>query len=67
VWVGQSCCAAALRAWALWVCSQAIIAELDLRRPIYAQTAAYGHFGRPEFPWEQTHKAEALKAAAQQA
>jgi len=46
---------------------QAIIAELDLRRPIYAQTAAYGHFGRPEFPWEQTHKAEALKAAAQQA
>ncbi|GGS00446.1 methionine adenosyltransferase [Deinococcus sedimenti] len=45
---------------------QAIIAELDLRRPIYAQTAAYGHFGRPEFPWEQTHKAEALKAAAQQ-
>ncbi|NTY00812.1 methionine adenosyltransferase [Deinococcus sp. JMULE3] len=46
---------------------QAIIAELDLRRPIYAQTAAYGHFGRPEFPWEQTHKAQALKAAAQQA
>lgn len=45
---------------------QAIIAELDLRRPIYAQTAAYGHFGRPEFPWEQTHKAQALKAAAQQ-
>ncbi|ALW90102.1 methionine adenosyltransferase [Deinococcus actinosclerus] len=45
---------------------QAIIAELDLRRPIYAQTAAYGHFGRPEFPWEQTHKAGALKAAAQQ-
>ncbi|MVN86785.1 methionine adenosyltransferase [Deinococcus sp. HMF7620] len=44
---------------------QAIIAELDLRRPIYAQTAAYGHFGRPEFPWEGTHKAEALKAAAQ--
>ena len=45
---------------------QAIIAELDLRRPIYAQTAAYGHFGRPEFPWEQTHKAQALKVAAQQ-
>lgn len=44
---------------------QAIIAELDLRRPIYAQTAAYGHFGRPEFPWEQTNKAEALKQAAQ--
>lgn len=44
---------------------QAIIAELDLLRPIYAQTAAYGHFGRPEFPWEQTRKAEALREAAQ--
>jgi S-adenosylmethionine synthetase len=39
----------------------AIIAELDLLRPIYAQTAAYGHFGRPEFPWEQTDRVEALK------
>ncbi len=44
---------------------QAIIAELDLRRPIYAQTAAYGHFGRPEFSWEQTPKAEALKKSAE--
>ena len=44
---------------------QAIIAELDLRRPIYAQTAAYGHFGREGFPWEATHKAGKLKAAAQ--
>ncbi|TDE86430.1 methionine adenosyltransferase [Deinococcus sp. S9] len=44
---------------------QAIIAELDLQRPIYAQTAAYGHFGRPEFPWEQTNKAEALRRAAE--
>ncbi|MFB9993662.1 methionine adenosyltransferase [Deinococcus oregonensis] len=44
---------------------QAIIAELDLRRPIYAQTAAYGHFGRDGFPWEATNKAGALKAAAQ--
>ncbi|AWN23494.1 methionine adenosyltransferase [Deinococcus irradiatisoli] len=43
---------------------QAIIAELDLLRPIYARTAAYGHFGRPEFPWEQLSKVEALKAAA---
>ncbi|MFC3831774.1 MULTISPECIES: methionine adenosyltransferase [Deinococcus] len=43
---------------------QAIIAQLDLRRPIYAQTAAYGHFGRSEFPWEQTDRAEALSAAA---
>ncbi|THF86640.1 methionine adenosyltransferase [Deinococcus sp. KSM4-11] len=44
---------------------QAIIAELNLRRPIYAQTAAYGHFGRAEFPWEQTDRAGALRAAAQ--
>lgn len=44
---------------------QAIIAELDLQRPIYARTAAYGHFGRAEFPWERTDKVEALKAAAQ--
>ncbi|TDM14405.1 methionine adenosyltransferase [Macrococcus bovicus] len=42
-----------------------IIKMLDLRRPIYKQTAAYGHFGRTdvELPWEQTDKAEALKAA----
>ncbi|BDP42644.1 S-adenosylmethionine synthase [Deinococcus aetherius] len=44
---------------------QAIIQQLDLRRPIYAQTAAYGHFGRPEFPWEQTDRAEALRQAAE--
>ncbi|GMA13962.1 methionine adenosyltransferase [Deinococcus metallilatus] len=44
---------------------QAIIAQLDLRRPIYAQTAAYGHFGRPEFPWEQTDKVGALRVAAE--
>ncbi|WP_034386403.1 methionine adenosyltransferase [Deinococcus sp. YIM 77859] len=43
---------------------QAIIAQLDLLRPIYAQTAAYGHFGRPEFPWEQTDRAGALRLAA---
>lgn len=42
-----------------------IIEMLDLLRPIYAQTAAYGHFGRRdiELPWEQTDKVEALKAA----
>jgi len=40
-----------------------IIEYLDLRRPIYANTAAYGHFGRPEFPWEQTNKVEELKLA----
>ncbi|TIC80383.1 methionine adenosyltransferase [Nocardioides sp. GY 10113] len=43
----------------------AIIRDLDLLRPIYAKTAAYGHFGRelPEFTWERTDRAEALKAA----
>jgi S-adenosylmethionine synthetase len=43
-----------------------IIKELDLRRPIYAQTAAYGHFGRTdvELPWENTDKAAALKEQA---
>lgn len=42
-----------------------IIHTLDLRRPIYRQTAAYGHFGRPdlELPWERTDKAEQLSAA----
>jgi S-adenosylmethionine synthetase len=41
----------------------AIIRDLDLKRPIYAQTAAYGHFGRelPDFTWERTDKAEQLK------
>ena len=44
----------------------AIIRELDLRRPIYAKTAAYGHFGRelPEFSWEKTDRAQALREAA---
>lgn len=44
----------------------AIIRDLDLRRPIYQKTAAYGHFGRDdiEFPWEKTDKAAALKSAA---
>ena len=44
----------------------AILRDLDLLRPIYAKTAAYGHFGRelPEFTWERTDRAEALKAAA---
>jgi S-adenosylmethionine synthetase len=44
----------------------AIIRDLDLLRPIYAQTAAYGHFGRelPEFTWERTDRVEALRAAA---
>ncbi|HIV56939.1 MAG TPA: methionine adenosyltransferase [Candidatus Stackebrandtia faecavium] len=43
----------------------AIIRDLDLLRPIYRQTAAYGHFGRelPDFTWENTGRAEALKAA----
>jgi S-adenosylmethionine synthetase len=44
----------------------AIIRDLDLLRPIYAKTAAYGHFGRelPEFTWERTDRVDALKAAA---
>ncbi len=44
----------------------AIIRDLDLRKPIYQKTAAYGHFGRDdiEFTWERTDKAEALKEAA---
>ena len=43
----------------------AIINRLDLRRPIYRQTAAYGHFGRPELelPWEKTDMVDAIKAA----
>ncbi len=45
---------------------RAIIEALNLRRPIYSKTAAYGHFGReePEFTWEMTDKAEALRADA---
>ena len=44
----------------------AIIRDLDLRRPIYRQTAAYGHFGRTDIdlPWEHTDKADALRAQA---
>ena len=41
-----------------------IIKMLDLLRPIYRKTAAYGHFGRPEFSWEKTDKVEALKELA---
>ncbi len=41
----------------------AIIRDLDLKRPIYKKTAAYGHFGRPEFPWEQTNKTAEVQAA----
>lgn len=41
-----------------------LIAMLDLLKPIYRPTAAYGHFGREEFSWERTDKAEALKAGA---
>jgi len=45
----------------------AIIRDLDLRRPIFRQTAAYGHFGRDDIdaPWEQTNRAEALRQAAE--
>ncbi|GAA3526916.1 S-adenosylmethionine synthase [Aeromicrobium flavum] len=42
----------------------AIVRDLDLLRPIYAETAAYGHFGRPGLPWESTDRADALRTAA---
>ncbi len=41
-----------------------LIATLDLLRPIYRETAAYGHFGREQFSWEKTDKADALKSGA---
>jgi S-adenosylmethionine synthetase len=41
----------------------AIIAQFDLKRPIYQATAYHGHFGRSSFPWERTDKVEALKEA----
>jgi S-adenosylmethionine synthetase len=45
---------------------EAIIRTLDLRRPIYRQTATYGHFGREDLdlPWERTDKAKILKKEA---
>jgi len=45
----------------------AIIERLQLRRPIFQRTAAYGHFGRPEptFTWEHTDHADELRAAAE--
>ena len=42
----------------------AIIAQLDLKRPIYRATSAYGHFGRSEFPWERTDKVAELRKRA---
>ena len=39
----------------------AIIRALDLRKPVFAKTSAYGHFGREDFAWEKTDKAESLK------
>ena len=41
----------------------AILADLDLQRPIYRRTAAYGHFGRADFPWEQANRARDLRGA----
>ena len=45
---------------------RAIISVLDLQRPIYSQTAAFGHFGRtePDFSWERTDRVEQLRNAA---
>ena len=41
-----------------------IIDHLDLRQPIFQKTAAFGHFGRPEFTWEGTQQADELASAA---
>jgi S-adenosylmethionine synthetase len=41
-----------------------IIKRLELKRPIYRQTAAYGHFGNPDFSWEKLDLVETLKKAA---
>jgi S-adenosylmethionine synthetase len=41
----------------------AILEQLDLRRPVYRPTAAYGHFGRDQFSWERTDKVDELLAA----
>jgi S-adenosylmethionine synthetase len=43
----------------------AIIRDLDLARPIFRETAAYGHFGRKEFPWEATDRVDDLRRAAE--
>ncbi|HLB62512.1 MAG TPA: methionine adenosyltransferase [Actinomycetota bacterium] len=43
----------------------AIIRRLDLRRPIFKETAAYGHFGRKGFPWEETDRADELRRAVE--
>ena len=40
-----------------------ILEQLDLRRPVYRPTAAYGHFGRDQFTWERTDRVDALRAA----
>jgi S-adenosylmethionine synthetase len=42
----------------------AIVDALDLRRPMFGWTPSYGHFGRDEFTWERTDRAEALRTAA---
>jgi len=44
------------------LCPQAIINRLDLRRPVFQATAAYGHFGREEFNWERLDSVEVFKS-----
>jgi S-adenosylmethionine synthetase len=58
--VGEDKISSALRK-AFPMTPRQIIEHFDLQRPMYKRTAAYGHFGRPEFPWEQTDKAHELK------
>ena len=55
-----------LEGWRIDCRPAALIRELDLLRPIYRSTAAYGHFGRnePNFTWERTNKAAELRESA---
>ena len=64
--VASACTAAVAGNSAAIASGTAIIDALDLRRPIYADTAAFGHFGRelPQFTWERTDRAADLAAAA---
>ena len=56
-------CLAAATPLVFGLTPQEIIDQFGLKRPFYRQTAVYGHFGRKEFPWERTDKAEAMRAA----
>ncbi len=59
----DDCLADAVKRLVFGLTPAEIIAKLDLLSPRYTGTAAYGHFGRPEFPWERTDQAKILRAA----